>query len=75
MAWFEHGQREVTLVRLPEKGKAVAVHDLPQGPWVRRVVLPETVDWVMTPSPPGRLVVEGGVVRSAKAGLLPDDCP
>lgn len=76
MAVFEHGEREVTLVRLAERptqsGLPRAVHVLPKGPFVHRIDLPDTVDWVVTA--PARMVVRDGVVRSAKAPVKPREC-
>lgn len=72
----ERGEREVTLIRIGETGEAAAhqeVHMLPTGPFVHRIELPSTVDWSVTA--PTRVVVEGGVVTSAKQGIDPDDCP
>lgn len=75
MAAIEVGEREVTLVRLgekPDKGLHRAVHVLPEGVFVHRIDLPDTVDWVVTA--PARMIVEDGVVKSAAAGLEADDC-
>ena len=76
MAFSERGEREVTLVRLGERpaqdGPKRVVHVLPKGSFVHRVDLPDTVDWVVTA--PARLIVEDGVVKSAKAPVKPREC-
>ena len=48
------------------------LHAIPKGPFVHRIELPDTVDWVLTA--PARLIVEDGVVRSAKAPVNPRNC-
>ncbi len=73
---LELGAREVTLVRIPESGeeaKQREVHALPTGAFVHTLVLPSTVDWNI--GAPAKIVVEGGVVTSARQDLAPNDCP
>ncbi len=75
LATQERGERELTLVRLPEKATSAAtrhVHTLPQGGFVHHVRLPEGVDWSV--STPVRLDVEGGIVKAAREGIPSDDC-
>ena len=75
MAGIEMGEREITLVRLGERGEAGAkhvVHTMPTGPFVHRIDLPDTVDWVVTA--PVRVIVVDGVVTEAKEGIPADAC-
>ena len=75
MSFREEGGRDVTLVKVPEKPKpdaVVAVHAVPRGPYVRRLELSASVDWIITT--PARLIVEGGVVKEAKEGVAGQDC-
>jgi hypothetical protein len=70
------GDRPLTLVQLgerPKPGVPPAVHALPEGPLVRRIDLPDTVDWAGF-TPPARLFVEAGVVKDAREDVRPDDC-
>lgn len=64
----------ITLVRLgepPDPTKRKAVHTLPR--FAHTIDLPDTVDWVMTA--PAKVVVENGVVTSAREGIDPQtDC-
>ena len=72
----ELGAREITLFKIPEKGedaKHRAVHDLPRGAFVHKIDLPSTVDWSL--EAPTKVVVEGGVVKSAQPHVGPEDCP
>lgn len=75
IAALERGEREITLVRVPEKKTSAPprhVHALPQGGFVHVIDLPDTVDWTI--DTPSRLDVEGGVIRTARANLPPDAC-
>jgi hypothetical protein len=71
LALREMGERAVGLIRLPDEPDAGAprVEVLPQGVWVTRVDLPDTVDWVLTV--PAEAVVERGRVVSAQAAIQP----
>ncbi|MBL9086871.1 MAG: hypothetical protein JNM10_06980 [Planctomycetia bacterium] len=75
IATQDRGEREITLVRIPEKATSATsrhVHVLPQGGFVHHVRLPDGVDWSV--STPVRLDVEGGIVKSAREGIPSDDC-
>lgn len=75
MSILEQGSRDVTMVKVPEKAKpgvAAAVHDVPRGPFVRRLELSADVDWVITT--PARMIVKGGVVEEIREGVAEEDC-
>jgi hypothetical protein len=75
MVLVERGDREIVLVRIGERKGGdwhAAVHTLPQGPWVHHLDLSDEIDWVLTA--PAEVVVEGGLVRSARDGIEPAEC-
>jgi hypothetical protein len=75
LAESEHGARDLTLVELrepPDPEVPVEVHTIPEGPWVFRLELPDTVTWVLTA--PAELVVVDGKVASARKAMTPEDC-
>jgi len=70
LAQTETGERMVTLVRLRERNDTEAnrvVHLMPEGGFVQMLELPETITYVITT--PGELVVENGIVLSAREGF------
>jgi len=76
VAILELGAREITLVRIPERSDGAGhreVHALPTGAFVHALDLPTTVDWSL--EAPTKVVVEGGVVKSARPNVAPEDCP
>ncbi len=71
----EQGQRDLTLVRVGEKHDAdfhKAVHRMPEGGFVHRFDLPDTIDWVVTT--PSDMVVENGRIVSVRHGIEPEAC-
>ncbi len=74
LAQTEVGERMVTLVRLRQKNDTEAnrvVTLMPEGGFVQKLELPETVDYVLTT--PGELVVENDVIVSATEGAGSQD--
>lgn len=72
----ELGAREITLVKIPERGAEAeqhVVHALPRGPFVHRLTLPTHVKW--SSESPTKVIVENGVVTSARPNVGPEDCP
>jgi hypothetical protein len=75
MSVVEQGARELVLVRLREPADPAhppKVHDLPKGPFVWGVELPDSTDWVVTA--PARLFVENGIVVGAQEGIDASAC-
>jgi hypothetical protein len=74
MVSTEVGQRFVTLVRLVEPHDNEAnrvVFEMPDGEFVQRLELPDTVDWVI--STPGELLLENGRVLKGHDGFELED--
>jgi hypothetical protein len=68
----ERGDRQVTLLRIPEE-KPSRAHPVPVAPWFRALSLPESAPFTATP--PVRLVVTDGVITEVTSIERPDQCP
>jgi hypothetical protein len=68
----EGGNRQVTLLRLPETGKPNHVKIFPSGPWVHRSDLNPSTPSFRTPV---RLIVEDGIVTEVTSIMEGDQCP
>jgi len=66
----EQGQRLLVLVQLEERQDTLAnrvVHELPEGNFVQRAVLPASIEYVLPT--PGELLLEGGKIVAAKEAV------